>query len=286
MEKLTAILAVATNPGDVPLVLDKAASIARCFGSRIEVLVTDSETASSVAHHSAARDYANVTFCCLHRGQESWHEVILRRISVTHPDLVIKISESGLAPAKFRLHGKDWELANSSAAPVMLVRSREWSDPMRFAAALDVSQEDAMGLARSVLHAAGLLAMGTHGALDILYSEREVHDEYLRMERAVRLAQLVREFHVGCERIEMFSGEPGERLPPLLAARGYDVLILGGETRSDGLFDFGTGNVGTLVEASESDVVLVRPPDSEARFMSGDISDRAASASVRAVRAR
>jgi hypothetical protein len=272
MEKLTAILAVATKPGEVPLVLDKAASVARCFGSRIEVLVTDSETANAVALHSAERDYSNVTFCCLHRGLDSWQEVILRRVLSTRPDLVIKISASGLAPAKFKLDDSDWELANGSSAPVLLVRSQDWSDPMRFAAALDVSDEEATGLARSVLHAAGFLAMGTHGALDILYSERELQDEYLRMQRAVRLAQLVREFHVGCERIEMFSGEPAKRLPPLLAARRYDVLILGGETRCDGLLDFGTGNVGALVEASGSDVVLVRAPDPEARFMRGERS--------------
>jgi hypothetical protein len=148
----------------------------------------------------------------------------------------------------------------------MLIRSQDWSDPMRFAAALDVSDEEATGLARSVLHAAGFLAMGTHGALDVLYSEREVHDEQLRMQRAVRLAQLVREFHVGCERIEMFSGEPGRRLAPLLAARRYDVLILGGETRRDGFLESGTGNVGTLVEASGSDVVLVRAPEREMGF--------------------
>ena len=57
-----------------------------------------------------------------------------------------------------------------------------------------------------ILHTAGFLALGCHGNLDILYSEREQHDETVRMERAVKLAQLVREFHVGCERLQMFDG--------------------------------------------------------------------------------
>ena len=268
MEKLTSILAVAASPDQVPLVLDKSVAVARCFGARVEVLVTDSETARAVGMHSAERDYDNVTFCCLHRGADEWHEVLLRRILTTHPDIVVKISGSGLAPDRFSLDDSDWKLANDSTAPVLLVRTAAWSDHLRFAAALDVSDEENSDLARSILHTAGFLAMGTNSVLDILYSEREAHDEALRMERAVRLAQLVREFHVGCERIEMLSGEPGKRLPPLLASRRYDVLVLGGETRSTGFLGLGAGdgNVGTLVEASESDVVLVRAPETEAGF--------------------
>ena len=49
----------------------------------------------------------------------------------------------------------------------------------------------------------------------------------MRMERAVRLAQLVREFHVGCDRLQMFNGAPEKRLLPLFAARQYDLLVLG-----------------------------------------------------------
>ena len=88
----------------------------------------------------------------------------------------------------------------------------KWTQPVRIAAALDVSDQDGVGVARCILHTAGFLAMGFQGKLDMLYSEREQHDETVRMERAVRLVELVREYHVGCERIQVHSGDPGKVL--------------------------------------------------------------------------
>jgi nucleotide-binding universal stress UspA family protein len=131
---------------------------------------------------------------------------------------------------------------------------------VRFAATVDVSDRDTAALARSILHAAGFLAMGVHGNLDILYSERELHDEAVRMERAVALAQLVREYHVGCERIQVFSGEPARILPPLMAARQYDVLVIGAQSRHTGRRATGGGTAARVIEATDGDVVLVKPP--------------------------
>ncbi len=116
--------------------------------------------------------------------------------------------------------------------PVLLAGPKPWERPLRVAAAVDVSDHETAVVARSILQAAGFLALGLHGNLDILYSEREERDETLRMERAVKIAQLVREFHVGCERLQMFDGAPEKRLPPLLAARQYDLLVLGAVSHS------------------------------------------------------
>ena len=79
--------------------------------------------------------------------------------------------------------------------PLLLLRGQAWGSPVRLAAAVDVSDDDHTDLARGILHAAGFLALGMHARLDVLYSEVEMHDESLRMERAVKLARLVREFH-------------------------------------------------------------------------------------------
>jgi nucleotide-binding universal stress UspA family protein len=121
-----------------------------------------------------------------------------------------------------------------------------------------VSDHETTIVARGILQAAGFLALGLHGNLDILYSEREERDETLRMERAVKIAQLVREFHVGCERLQMFDGTPEKRLPPLLAARQYDLLVLGAVSHRDGQ-SFGIEDLSsTLVDATPGDVVLVK----------------------------
>ena len=79
------------------------------------------------------------------------------------------------------------------------------------------------------------------------------------MERAVRLAQLVREFHVGSERLQMFDGAPEKTLPPLLAARHYDVLVLGALTHRPRLADLASECPAALVDATSGDVLLVKP---------------------------
>ncbi|HEU5135301.1 MAG TPA: universal stress protein, partial [Steroidobacteraceae bacterium] len=144
---------------------------------------------------------------------------------------------------------------------VLLARDRKWTKPLRFAAAVDVSDPDTEDVARSILHTAGFLAMGLHGSLDILYSEQEMYDETLRMERAVKLAQLVREFHAGSERIQVLSGDPVKSLLPLVAARQYDVLVLGARSRRPLRSSITGGTAGQLIEASSGDVVLVKVPE-------------------------
>jgi nucleotide-binding universal stress UspA family protein len=249
VEKLTFILATAENAADIRTVLDKSVAIARCFGARVEFLVTDSTSAHAVTAHCREAGYQTVSLFSASADGSSRHETLLRRALTARPDLVIKPP-----------HDSDWDLADECAAPILLVRGGPWESPVRFAAAVDVSDEETMSVARSILHTAGFLALGARGNLDILYSEREAHDEALRMERAVRLAQLVREFHVGCERIQMFSGEPAKRLAPLVAARRYDVLVLGGVSRRDGLSQLSPGTASRLMDATEGDVVLVKVP--------------------------
>ncbi|MBC8026388.1 MAG: hypothetical protein H7Y89_10375 [Steroidobacteraceae bacterium] len=75
--------------------------------------------------------------------------------------------------------------------------------------------------------AAGLMAMRCEATLDVLYSEREAHDDRLRMERAVRMARLVREFHVGGERVRVLEGPPNHTLPKAMSAGDYDLVFIG-----------------------------------------------------------
>lgn len=251
MEKLTSILAVAIDNSDVVPVLDKAVAVARRFGAVVEVLVNDSAAAHQVTARCAEQGYRDVTLHSVAFSKESACETALRRIWASRPDLVVK------APAR---DGGDWEFANECPAPVLVVRGDVWGDPARFAATVDVSDEDNEAQARAILHTAGFLAMGTRGNLDILYSEREAHDETLRMRRAVRLAQVVREFRVGSQRLQIFSGEPQDRLPPLVAARHYDVLVLGGESPGSGPAQRMPATIRNLMDATQCDVVLVKAP--------------------------
>ena len=56
----------------------------------------------------------------------------------------------------------------------------------------------------------------------------------------------------------MFDGAPEQTLPPLVAARQYDVLVLGAQSDEPVLKNiFGATN-SRLVQATEGDVVLVK----------------------------
>lgn len=266
MEKVTRILAVVERPEDGAVVLEKAVTVARSFGAHVELLVGEAMHAQDLEALCSTLHYDEVTLASVHRGVSPLHEVILRRVLEKQQDLVIKTPSGSHPLHRLSLGDNDCELAQECPVPVLLVRNRPWPKPVRFAAAVDVSDRDTEEVTRAILHTAGYLAMGLHGNLDILYSEREQLDESVRMERAVKLAQLVREFHVGCERIQVFSGEPETVLPPLASARQYDVLVLGARTRERGIQSFFGGTTGRLVEATEGDVVLVKAPDPAARI--------------------
>ena len=258
MEKLTRILAVANGIEDGSLVLRKSVALARRFGAHIELLLFGLADDLEAATLCAVLAYDKVTVASMHSGVESTTDVILRRVFAAQPDLVVK-SPAGEHPLKrWTLDDNDWRLANECPAPVLLVRHAPWASPIRFAAAVDVADDETSDTARSILHAAGFMALGCHGNLDILYSEREQHDDALRMERAVKLAQLVREFHVGCERIQVFDGAPEQVLPPVVSARHYDVLVLGAQSRQPALKNLLGATNSRLVQATEGDVVLVK----------------------------
>jgi universal stress protein E len=181
-------------------------------------------------------------------------------VLATKPDLIMKAPTGAHPLRRWTLDENDYRLADESPVPLLLVRHRAWSNPTRFAAAVDVADDASAGTARSILLAAGFLALGCQGQLDILYSERERVDERVRMARAVKLAQLVREFHVGCERIQVLDGSPDEKLPLIVAARHYDVLVLGAHSHQPPFKTmFGT-MTSHMVEATDGDVVLVKAP--------------------------
>jgi universal stress protein E len=263
MEKLTRILAVVDRVEDGAVLLEKSVSLARRFGARVELLLHESLHEQAFATLCSTLHYDEVTLTTMDRGADSRLQAILRHAFATRPDLIMK-APSGEHPLKrWSLDENDYRLADESPVPVLLVRHKPWSKPTRFAAAVDVADDASAGTARSILHAAGFMTLGCHGQLDILYGERERRDERLRMARAVKLAQLVREFHVGCERIQVFDGDPNEKLPQVAAARHYDVLVLGARSRQPALKNLFGSLASRMVDATDGDVMLIKSPAHE-----------------------
>jgi nucleotide-binding universal stress UspA family protein len=231
MQKLTTILVVSGNNEELPVALDKAITLSRLFGARIELLVAAS------------------------------HQAVIRRVESMQPELVVKSSTARHPLRRWSLDASDWRLANEISAPLLLARVHRWGSPPAFAAAIDVADEDNADLARGILQTAGFLALGAHANLDVLYCEREPHEERVRMERTVRLAQMVREFHVGCESIRRLEGEAEQTLPKLAAERRFDVLVLGSPARSESLAGMRPGTASRLIDATDGDVLLVKAPE-------------------------
>lgn len=254
MKKLASVLVAidAVEPGI--MALNKAVSIAAAFDAEIDLLVADARHVAAMAAHCAALGFARITVCSLHHDGEPLHDLILRKTAVIRPDLVVKASQGALDQ-------DDWRLASQCQAPLLLASEKIWGPLPRFAAAIEVGENGSWDIARSLLPKAAFLTRGCNGSLDLLCSERDPADETLRMEHAVQLARLLREFHMGSERLQMFSGPPEENLPPLIAARHYDLLVLGFSGQSPGQNPVNSAakesQAGRLVAATHGDLMLI-----------------------------
>jgi nucleotide-binding universal stress UspA family protein len=227
MRKLTKILVAADLNEELPAALDKAICLSRTSGAALELLVAAS------------------------------HDAVIRRIRALEPDLVVKASIAR-QPLR-RWAAGDWKLAIECPAPLLLARSQPWRKLPRFAAVVDVVDPADSDQARSVLQTAGFLAREIPAGIEILYSEPEADDERVRMERTVRLTQMVRAVHVDLESIRRLEGKPDDTLPAQVAGRHYDLLVMAAAARSEAPADSCPGTVSRILEATDSDVLLVKP---------------------------
>ena len=262
MEKLTHIIAAVEHPDSANAVIDKAVALACTFDARVDLLVFDPLLESGFVPHCVGLDYPNLTVRAAPCAGEPLHALLLREVGERRPDLLIKARVGAHPLRRWGLTPTDWQLSQQCPIPLMLATAKPWATPARFAASIDVSDFGSLDTARRVLHAGGFLALGCRGNLDVLYTEREQENDLIRMERAVRLAQLVREYHVSGERLQMFEGSPDTRLPPLFATRQYDLLVLGAVSHRRGLGETLRPLTGRLAEATAGDVILVnREPE-------------------------
>lgn len=280
MDKLTSILVVIDPADESRHVVAKAMVLARHFGARLELFLCDSEHAYSLSHAYTPAGVAEAREDCLASGrryldavrrslaedvkitthvacESPLYEGIVRRALELRPDLVIKSASRHHPLQRLTLDDNDWQLARTCPAPLMLTRGRAWSARPRFAAAVDVTENNGGSLPRSILQAAGLLTLGCQGQLDVLYSD-PASDEDAHVERLDALGRLVREFQIGSEQVAVLRGEPEDTLPVYAAQRDYDVLVMGALTHRTGLSKLLGTLTSRLVDALDCDFVLVK----------------------------
>jgi len=283
MNDVTSILVVLDRSvRDAPLV-DKALMLARELNARIELFSCDADHGYALKHAYdrrgveaarqkcvadlndylrrlsyvvAAQDVAvSVDVVC----ESPQYEGIVHKVFKTCPDLVMKAAASGGAAGSSALDSNDWELVRTCPVPLLLSRGRAWSTRPRFAAAVDVSDEESPRLLQRILRSAAYLSEGCHGELDLVFGERTGADALTEKTHAAKLRTLAQEVQLAPERVWRLTGDPATTFPAFAAEQKPDVLVVGALTHQGR----DSGHVGTLtrtlVDALDCDFVLLRP---------------------------
>jgi len=283
VDKLSTILVIADRrPADRAL-LGKAVELARAFRATIELYTCDAEHGADLRR---AYDTAEVEKAWLERVWEGrdylealresvpatdvqvfvdsmcdsrLHQAIAKKIEASHPDLVMKNAARARA-GRFALDAADWELMKLCPVSLMLIRDRQWKEPARFAAMVDMLDPETPSAAKEVMHAAEYLALGCRADLEVVYCERE-ESAPGHVSRKQELAGLAREHRVGPDRTHVLAGDPDEVLPAFASRKDYDVVVLGMLTHRKRLANLVGRLTGRFADALDCDLLLVKPKE-------------------------
>ncbi len=254
---------------------NKACTLARHTGGRIELFLCDAERGYSLRHsydqHGSERaaslivDDARRYLQALRRSvittdleigidascETPEYEGIVHKVLATCPDLVIKGIGGGPGETDGGPSLNDWHLARTCPVPLLLTRRRAWSARPRIAASLDLLDRESPELTSCVADAAASFAVDFHGELHLLFGALDPP--------ADALAPVARQFGVPLEHVHLLAGDPVEQLPRHAAEQRYDVIALGalGHRRDPATL------VGSLTDAMmqavDSDFLLLKP---------------------------
>lgn len=281
MEKLTSILVVANRTESDRMLLDKAIHLARNVGARICLFSCDAGLAK-VLHHSYKTEEAEKAWnACLAehlsylRGLQAAARApdvqisidsacshpsfagIVRKAEEVRADLIMKCPAGAHPMRRVSFDSSDWRLMRASPCTLMLVRHREWHDPPRFAALVDLSVDESALLAEPIVHTSEYFTLGCRAELDLVYSESGGSPAEMQA-RTASLERLAHEYHIGTDHLHILSGEPELTLPEFVARHQYDAVVLGGLTHRKGVASLVGTLTSKLVDALECDFILVK----------------------------
>jgi universal stress protein E len=281
VDKLTSIMVVAGRSDADRILLAKAIFLARSAGARIFLYSCDSVLAKIVQHAYASEDaerawhvsqsehlaYLRALRCAAQAADVQisvaaechapLYEGVINKVREIQPDLVMK-TPSGVHPLRrFTFGPSDWHLMRECPVTLMLVRQHPWRSPPSFASLVNVAEEETERLAATILHTAEHFSLGCQGELDVIYSEASA-DALERERRAATLQRLTREYRIAVPHVHVLSGDPDLTLPDFLGHHHYDALVLGGLTHRLGVTPLTGTLTNRLVEALDSDFILVK----------------------------
>ena len=141
----------------------------------------------------------------------------------------------------------------------MLSRGGAWSSRPRFAAAVDVSEEETPGLLEKILRSAAYLSAGCGGELDLVFGECSGAEAPSGKSHAAKLRDLAKELHLGDDRVWTLTGDPAATLPEFAAKQHSDVLVLGALTHQTQPHALVGTLTRKLMDTVNCDFLLLRP---------------------------
>jgi nucleotide-binding universal stress UspA family protein len=285
MGKTNSILAVAQHAPSDTVLLAKAAALARSFGFGLELFMCDAEQAYALKHDYQKTGHDKALAECIGRAkaylteqrklidpavsavgidaacESPLYEGVVRKVVHSRAEFVMKAAGGIDRRGHSAFDENDWQRMRPCPATLALVRHRHWRKRLRIAAAIDVSDEETAGLATSIIRIARRLALATGGELELLYAERMPSDSVASRTRAARLRALARQADLDEHHAHILPGTPEHELAAFAAGRDYDVMALGALAHRKLAVELVGSLTSTLVEALESDFVLIKPDE-------------------------
>ena len=283
MGKTSSILAVAQRTASDTVLFAKAAALARSFGFGLELFMCDAEQAYTLKHDYQPAGRERALSECVARAkaylaeqrklidpavaavaidavcESPLYEAIVHKVHHGRAELVMKAASGIDRRGHSAFDENDWQLMRACPATLALVQNRHWRKRLRIAAAIDVSDDETAGLASAIIRIARRLALATGGELELVYAERMPADSAQSRSRAARLRLLARQADLDEHHAHILPGTPEQELAAFAAGRDYDVLALGALAHRKVAVELVGSLTSTLVEALDSDFLLIKP---------------------------
>ena len=276
------------------MLLEKAVSLARSVGAEIHLFSCDAGLARRMRHSYVTQDAEKAWTLCLAehltylrrlQAQVSapgvrittdaachspLHEGIVAKIREIRPDLVMKAPAGEHPLRRLAFDSSDWKLAKMCPTTLMLVRPHRWRTAPRFAALVDMSEEDTAAFAQTIVHTSVYFTLGCRGELDVIYSAGSTN----ACEKAAQLQsleRLVHEYHVEPGHVHVLDGHPNVALPDFVAHGNFDAIALGARTHQSAIANIHGTLTSRIADTVDCDLILV-PRGDQLRLAEEDSS--------------
>jgi universal stress protein E len=282
--------------------VDKAALLARSFDASVELLVCDIESAiedDALVLPARKTRQSNTQLLDLLDGLaaplraeglavsvrliygESLHDSLLDYIRGSNADIVAKDTHHHSYARRTFLRNTDWHLVHGSTVPVLLTKSKEWSQPPVVMAAIDpaYANEHSEALDRRILTCAASLAGRLSGDLQVIHTyipaalAAAVAGGTLRttpesmqgvqVENALRCCQiehLANTCGVKPECLHVEMGTPEDRLSDSVTKYHAAVMVMGASSHGRWHRMLVGSTLSTVLESLPCDIIVIRPP--------------------------